>query len=122
MSTHMLVRKLTEDDLEAVWTLRLRALRDNPEAFGSTYEETVARGKAWMLQRLDGAAQCIDVLFLQSGILWKRDAPEFVLCHFVTDSPSILDPRCSLQLVFLSMRERQVTHQRAAKFITPPRY
>ena len=47
----MLVRKLTEDDLEAVWTLRLRALRDNPEAFGSTYEETVARGKAWMLQR-----------------------------------------------------------------------
>ena len=46
----MLVRKLTEDDLEAVWTLRLRALRDNPEAFGSTYEETIARGKAWMLQ------------------------------------------------------------------------
>jgi ribosomal protein S18 acetylase RimI-like enzyme len=50
----MLVRKLTEDDLEAVWTLRLRALRDNPEAFGSTYEETVARGKTWMLQRLRG--------------------------------------------------------------------
>jgi hypothetical protein len=47
----MLVRKLTEDDLEAVWTLRLRALADNPEAFGSTYEATVARGKVWMLQR-----------------------------------------------------------------------
>ncbi len=25
--------------------MRLQALRDNPEAFGSTYEETVARGK-----------------------------------------------------------------------------
>lgn len=50
----MLVRKLTQDDLEAVWTLRLRALTDNPEAFGSTYQETLARGKAWMLQRLRG--------------------------------------------------------------------
>ena len=57
----MLVRKLTEDDLEAVWTLRLRALRDNPEAFGSTYEETVARGKAWMLQRF---GQGDETLFL----------------------------------------------------------
>ncbi len=50
----MLVGKLTEDDLEAIWTLRLCALKDNPEAFGSTYEETLARGKAWMLQRLSG--------------------------------------------------------------------
>ena len=50
----MLVRKLTEDDLEAIWALRLRALKDNPEAFGSTYEETLARGKSWMLQRLRG--------------------------------------------------------------------
>src|SRR2546428_1802962 len=48
----MLVRKLTEDDLEALWTLRLQALRDNPEAFGTTYEETLARGKARMLERL----------------------------------------------------------------------
>ena len=50
----MLVRKLTENDLEAAWRVRLRALKDNPEAFGSTYEETLARGKAWMLQRLRG--------------------------------------------------------------------
>ena len=48
----MLVRKLTEDDLDALWTLRLRALKDNPEAFGSTYEETLARGKTSMQQRL----------------------------------------------------------------------
>src|SRR5579864_8712120 len=50
--TVMLVRTLTEDDLEAVWALRLRALTDNPEAFGSTYQETLARGKEWMRQRL----------------------------------------------------------------------
>lgn len=50
----MLIRKIIEDDLDAVWALRLQALMDNPEAFGSTYEETLARGKAWMLQRLRG--------------------------------------------------------------------
>jgi len=48
----MMVRKLTEGDLEAFWTLRLQALTDNPEAFGSTYDETVARGKESILQRL----------------------------------------------------------------------
>jgi hypothetical protein len=50
----MLVRKLTEDDLKEVWALRLQALRDNPEAFGSTYEEAFARGETWMLHRLSG--------------------------------------------------------------------
>lgn len=48
----MLVRKLTERDLDAYWGLRLRALLDNPEAFGATYEETVARGKERMRGRL----------------------------------------------------------------------
>lgn len=57
----MLVRKLTEEDLDALWTMRLRALMDNPEAFGSTYEETVARGKDVFRQRL---AQGDDIFFL----------------------------------------------------------
>ena len=48
----MLIRKLTEDDIDALWNLRLRALRDNPEAFGSTYEETRQRGKESYRQRL----------------------------------------------------------------------
>jgi ribosomal protein S18 acetylase RimI-like enzyme len=48
----MLVRKLTEDDLDEVWMLRLQALRDSPEAFGSTYEDTLARGKEAFRQRL----------------------------------------------------------------------
>jgi L-amino acid N-acyltransferase YncA len=57
----MLVRKLTEEDLDALWTMRLRALMDNPEAFGSTYEEMVARGKDVFRQRL---AQGDDIFFL----------------------------------------------------------
>ncbi len=48
----MLIRRLIEDDLDALWRLRLQALSDSPEAFGSTYEETLKRGKDVMLRRL----------------------------------------------------------------------
>ncbi|HEY7347848.1 MAG TPA: GNAT family N-acetyltransferase [Ktedonobacterales bacterium] len=48
----MIVRLLTEEDIEALWSVRLRSLQDNPEAFGSTYEETLGRGKENMRQRL----------------------------------------------------------------------
>lgn len=48
----MHIRKLTEEDLDALWNIRLRALQDNPEAFGSTYEETRQRGKESFRQRL----------------------------------------------------------------------
>lgn len=57
----MLVRKLTGDDLDALWMMRLQALSDNPEAFGSTYEETVARGKEAFRWRL---GQGDDVFYL----------------------------------------------------------
>jgi ribosomal protein S18 acetylase RimI-like enzyme len=48
----MLIRELVESDLDALWALRLAALRDNPEAFSSTYDEIVARGPDWLEQRL----------------------------------------------------------------------
>lgn len=48
----MLIRRLNENDLEVLWTLRLQALSESPESFGSTYEDTLARGKESMLQRL----------------------------------------------------------------------
>lgn len=48
----MLIRTLTEDDLDALWSIRLRSLQDNPEAFGSTYDETLHRGKESLQQRL----------------------------------------------------------------------
>jgi ribosomal protein S18 acetylase RimI-like enzyme len=48
----MVIRRLNENDLEALWALRLLALSESPESFGSTYEETVARGRESILQRL----------------------------------------------------------------------
>ncbi len=46
------VRILTEADAEAFWKIRLRALRDDPESFGSTYEEVLERGIAGATQGL----------------------------------------------------------------------
>lgn len=36
----MEIRRLTEADAALFWAVRLRALRDNPEAFGRSYEES----------------------------------------------------------------------------------
>ena len=48
----MEVRILTEADAEAFWNIRLRALRDDPESFGSTFEEFLERGIAGVAQGL----------------------------------------------------------------------
>ena len=48
----MEVRILTEADAEAFWNIRLRALRDDPESFGSSYEEILERGIAGATQSL----------------------------------------------------------------------
>jgi ribosomal protein S18 acetylase RimI-like enzyme len=40
----VLVRPLAEVDFDAWWRIRLRMLQEHPEAFGSSYEEAVARG------------------------------------------------------------------------------
>jgi ribosomal protein S18 acetylase RimI-like enzyme len=48
----VLIRKLTDPDLESLWALRLRGLRENPEAFGSTLAETLERGPESLRDRL----------------------------------------------------------------------
>ncbi len=48
----MLIRRLVENDLDALWRIRLQALAESAEAFGSTYEEALRRGQAAFLPRL----------------------------------------------------------------------
>ena len=39
----MEIRKLTGEDAQVYWQLRLEALQQNPEAFATTYEDAIAR-------------------------------------------------------------------------------
>lgn len=48
----MELRVLTEDDAQRYWPLRLRALRDEPDAFGSSYDEVKDRPLAEVAERL----------------------------------------------------------------------
>jgi ribosomal protein S18 acetylase RimI-like enzyme len=51
----VIVRRLTEADAEAFQALRLRGLRESPEAFGSSYEEEADRPVEIVAERLSGA-------------------------------------------------------------------
>ena len=48
----MIVRRLTEADAEMFRVLRLRALREHPEAFGASYDEALATPIESMAARL----------------------------------------------------------------------
>lgn len=47
-----MIRTLEERDAERYRTLRLRALREEPGAFGSSYEEQVGSPLAWFVERI----------------------------------------------------------------------
>jgi ribosomal protein S18 acetylase RimI-like enzyme len=54
------IRALTEMDAEVFRTLRLRALRDHPDAFGSSFDDEAARSLSTIAERLRATAAAPD--------------------------------------------------------------
>jgi ribosomal protein S18 acetylase RimI-like enzyme len=73
----MLICKLTAEDGEALWALRLRALKDNPEAFAATYEEYLRNGKEQFIQRIHPKEDAFYLGAFESGLVgmvyFRRD-------------------------------------------------
>ena len=66
------IRRLTPADAPAYRVLRLRALREHPEAFTSSFEEEAAKPMDWSEQRLAASPQRAHDVFLgalQGGAL-----------------------------------------------------
>jgi RimJ/RimL family protein N-acetyltransferase len=70
------VRAIHRDELDAWWALRLRGLRDHPDAFGAGYEESRERGPSSLeastregsVNRLFGAFSPEGELVAQAGV------------------------------------------------------
>jgi len=83
----MIIRRLADDDTEVFRELRLRALRESPEAFGSSYEETVLQPLASMAQRLradpDAPYDFVLGAFAPAlvGMVGFRREPRLKTCH-----------------------------------------
>lgn len=83
------IRRFDEHEWPIYRDLRLRALADSPDAFGSSYDLEAARGDGeWEARLRDGVRdqhQCPLVAFMKNapvGLAWaRRDAHEHTLAH-----------------------------------------
>ena len=78
----MQVRRVTSDDWEALRDVRLRALADTPDAFGTTHKEAVARPdewwRTWAAKSGDSDAQAM-------VLAWDREHAVGIAGVFATD-------------------------------------
>lgn len=64
------VRALAPNELDAWWDLRLRSLRDHPDAFGADYAAAVERGPEYLRGGLaDGSVERLFAAFAPNGSL-----------------------------------------------------
>ncbi|PRZ12629.1 ribosomal protein S18 acetylase RimI-like enzyme [Laceyella sediminis] len=91
----MVIRLLRETDAEAYRDVRLRALQESPEAFGSSYEEetqwTVAQfaeklavtPERWMLGAFDGKGKLVGVIGWYRGARLKIRHKSHIVAVYV---------------------------------------
>lgn len=58
------IRPLVEHELPQWWEMRLRALKDHPDAFGSDYETARERGYGYLLERTFGPQRGVSQTFV----------------------------------------------------------
>src|SRR3954452_13186934 len=58
------IRDLTENDSDIYWELRLRALKEEPDAFGSDYDESRQRSREELARRMPKAGEQSDNFLL----------------------------------------------------------
>jgi RimJ/RimL family protein N-acetyltransferase len=63
MGGDLTIRAITEDELPQWWELRLRALHDHPDAFGSDYEISRDRGFGYLIERNFGNGLPVNAIF-----------------------------------------------------------
>lgn len=69
MTEEIELRELTPDDAAVYWALRLRALREEPNAFGSSYEDSKDRPLAEVAKRLAGEGDDFALGAFENGSL-----------------------------------------------------
>lgn len=65
----MLVRRLTPEDAAVYWPLRLRALKEHPEAYVTSYEESVGTPLAEVAARLGQSDSVLFGAFDEAGAM-----------------------------------------------------
>ena len=78
----MEVRRVTSQEWEALRDVRLRALADAPDAFGTTHAEAVSRPDEWWR---DWAARSAETDTQAMVLAWDGDDPAGIAGVFATD-------------------------------------
>lgn len=75
-SQDYVIRPITPDEIGAWWELRLRSLRDHPDAFGADYDEAQRRGPDYLRPAtVDGRVDRLFAAFARMAPASPRHVP-----------------------------------------------